>query len=806
MIDCPTAIGLLLERVPPSVREAAKFRGRVFVGPGVILPSHLAIHLSSSLRYMFYSAPTSDIVRDAWSDFKDRLRWRVYFEQKKARGETSDEKLYDPDYEVPHERAEFNKETVAYIEAGLRVGDDYVHKFCVDVMPRVKATSRPLNLVWLSNLKSYLSDHEYMVTQTDKNLGIAVITKQWFIENTTKLWNDPLNYRKISSAERQLSLEKARTTVTELSELAESMGNDQLATFLRSKVPESEHEESVVPTFYGIPKMHKQPVKMRPIVPCHSNAQAPAAVVVSKMLKPLLEAQPWILQGSKDLAQKLSALKLDPYRKAWIVSGDIVAYYPNIPLRKCLGIVGKWWLTTEGAKYTPQERDLFLRCFQFANKGLIIDFNGETVEQIRGLAMGIACSPDLANLYGAHFENLVMEDEFMTGRMPFYGRFLDDVLGVVYAQTHDEALDIAKRIAFEDVEVEWSASEWHTPFLDMFVYIDPISKQIEHKPYRKPLNHRERIPWASHHPKDVKKGTYVGEMSRLATLSSTIEHYSDAIGDLRSLYVARGYPPDLVKKWTRENYGIRWKNRLNEPKSSPSGAFVLKSHFNPAWSAFNVHEMGKLVIDSWLSSLHSYDEAEQRRRQKERGPVVGPDLALQEVRVDPVPPVILQPAVQVRDSVQRSLVDLWAGRSWRVGEAGPSNISRAPVASTSAVSMPFSRAGTPEFAPVSMPASRAGTPLVSEPEVGLGNVQVGQSDVPKSPLIPTGELRRVGDSRGMEVVSVLDVRSVGFIDHRWIVSRKRTRNLSDFINTWKKSLLRYTPPEDVPMEDMGEWQ
>ena len=72
-------------------------------------------------------------------------------------------------------------------------------------------------------------------------------------------------------------------------------------------------------------------------------------------------------------------------------------------------------------------------------------------------------------------------------------------------------------------------------------------------------------------------------------------------------------------------------------------------------------------------------------------------------------------------------------------------------------------------------------------------------------MIPSGELRRVGDSNAFDVVSVLDVRSLGFIDYKWIVSRKRTRNLSDFVNTWKKSLLRYTPIEDALMEHVDEW-
>ena len=65
-------------------------------------------------------------------------------------------------------------------------------------------------------------------------------------------------------------------------------------------------EKHHVPVFYGIPKIHKQPVKMRPIIPCYSVTQHPAAKYVSKILKPIIQLAPTILHGSKDLVIKLS--------------------------------------------------------------------------------------------------------------------------------------------------------------------------------------------------------------------------------------------------------------------------------------------------------------------------------------------------------------------------------------------------------------------------------------------------------------------------------------------------------------------
>jgi hypothetical protein len=83
--------------------------------------------------------------------------------------------------------------------------------------------------------------------------------------------------------------------------LVSDSGN-QLGKFFRHRIT-VKGEQHVMPVFYGIPKIHKEPVKMRPIIPCHSAIQNPAAKYISKKLKPLVEAAPTILKGTKDLAK-----------------------------------------------------------------------------------------------------------------------------------------------------------------------------------------------------------------------------------------------------------------------------------------------------------------------------------------------------------------------------------------------------------------------------------------------------------------------------------------------------------------------
>jgi hypothetical protein len=76
-----------------------------------------------------------------------------------------------------------------------------------------------------------------------------------------------------------------------------------------------EGKSHVVLLFYRIPKIHKEPVKVQPMIPCHSAIQNPAAKFCSKMLKLIVISVPTIatnIIGSKDMAIKSSKLQLLP--------------------------------------------------------------------------------------------------------------------------------------------------------------------------------------------------------------------------------------------------------------------------------------------------------------------------------------------------------------------------------------------------------------------------------------------------------------------------------------------------------------
>jgi len=158
--------------------------------------------------------------------------------------------------------------------------------------------------------------------------------------------------------------------------------------------------------------------------------------------------------------------------------------------------------------------------------------------------MGVVSSLDLANLYGYFFKDRA--GVHLHPDIPFYERYIDDCLSLVYAKDELSVKRLLENlIIFNNCTIEWSASDSYMTFLDMTLFFDK-NKTPQWHSYRKPLNYFERILWISAHPIYVKKGIFLSELSRIATLSSQYDMYVSACREVADIYIARGYPPMLI--------------------------------------------------------------------------------------------------------------------------------------------------------------------------------------------------------------------------------------------------------------------
>lgn len=620
---------VLLSRAPVSLLDANRFRSPIHVQPGLNVPIQIQHDLSASLKFMFETKIDGSLIEKAYVDLMRRIRWKWHFIDQ----ENED---YDPDYDVTAKLQKVKKAKKPkqpplahpHIERGLSAGQAYVTSVltAISTADKVERKPEPLNL---KRAREFMVTNNLIVTSTDKNLGVAVFKRDWIYDQACALFGDEDNYTSLAVHEAVTYLSSMANEIRELCETHLS-DQKQLSTFLCHCIPgvnqvnDWANWKQFVPEAYAIPKIHKNPWKGRPICPGHSLPQNPASKFLAKTIRPLIETCPWVIKGSKDFVQKLQDVKIPSGQKAFIVSADVVAFYPSVDtaiLRQILSFTAENTIipkeVEEGVILQGQEErrlDFYNRMFRLAVSDPVMTFNDKILNQHKGLPMGAAGSPDAANIFAAWYEFEWIERVESDGRILFYGRYLDDIYCIVLANTPDEALEILSFISLGDVKLLWEPPSDQANFLDLATRID--GDRIFHEPFVKAMSHRERIPWSSAHPLDVKRGTFSSEISRLATLCSDHSTYVAQCDEAVNLYIGRGYPKDLVTKWLKDQKVKRWEDRV-AVKSAEDPArtfFTLKTQFNEAWKYFNVGELQTRILAQWDTSDTNTGGREKRRR------------------------------------------------------------------------------------------------------------------------------------------------------------------------------------------------
>ena len=168
-------------------------------------------------------------------------------------------------------------------------------------------------------------------------------------------------------------------------------------------------------------------------------------------------------------------------KRLYFVLGDIVAFYPNVDIQKAHQIASDYLIEYYSSFGKELDLDwvpcninnirMFREALFIANENLMCQFDRKIYQQVRGLAMGVASSPDLANLYSCFFENRA--GIYSHPDVPFYGRYIDNCLSLVYAKDELSAKRLLENlIIFNNCTIEWSASDSYMTCLDMMLFFD----------------------------------------------------------------------------------------------------------------------------------------------------------------------------------------------------------------------------------------------------------------------------------------------------------------------------------------------
>jgi len=348
-----------------------------------------------------------------------------------------------------------------------------------------------------------------------------------------------------------------------------------------------EHRKDI-PQFHGIPKIHKNPWKIRPIVPMHSYVTSTLSIVLHNLLLPIQRSCSWICESSRDLCEEVRSFNKRgvPVR---LHTGDVTAMYTSIPwvhFRVALASMVHWY---PGYRDNTALEEWILKAAELLWRNTVFQLGNRLWHQRDGVPMGIHCGPVFANLYLAFYEK-----HYLSEFDGLYRRYIDDIFVL-----HPSDNVIANLVQAPGMEITWLHSSTGISFLDVWFHIHHEELEVCFRPYEKVGNHHQYLPWASSHPLSVKKGLIKGELTRVSAISYRQSYFLTWKAIFLSRLISRGWPSRAVRKWSRQ---VKWSPRhaaYGTARARTGDYIIAVSKYNPAWDSVSSSDIWQSMLETW---------------------------------------------------------------------------------------------------------------------------------------------------------------------------------------------------------------
>ena len=168
---------------------------------------------------------------------------------------------------------------------------------------------------------------------------------------------------------------------------------------------------AILPRIYGLPKIHKDRVPLRPIVNTIGSPTYLLSKFLAKKLLPMAGNTSSFIKNSTSFVDWVKNIEVN--KEDILVSFDIVSLYTMIPIEEAI----------DGINYMTDGdiANLVRTCL----KSTYFSYQGNIYEHIHGIAMGYPLSPIIANIYMEHFKMKAINSFPFTADE--WKRYVDDI-------------------------------------------------------------------------------------------------------------------------------------------------------------------------------------------------------------------------------------------------------------------------------------------------------------------------------------------------------------------------------------------
>lgn len=574
---------------PPHLFEHNHvFDQGVFCGPGVALPREFEYFLALNGKFILHKNPDPLLVHQAWPHLERSVRLRWHFRD----SDRVRSKFYvpKPNWQPREDQRNY------WIEEGLRHGHELL---------LAKAQSLQLSQLRrpnpdLAKIRKFLQLSQFLVKLTDKNLGIAVLSKNWYETECEKLLSNTAVYK-------QIDRNKVLTYRNRVIKRIENFISKQIVTGTTADYLSLSDNDGGIPQFHAIPKVHKTVWSLRPIIPSHSWVTKRSSQICDFVLRQCVKRSlPWVVDSSREVLRRLHYEYFGKSEQLWLVTGDVKEFYTNVPIAQTTNSISQVLGSEAIQGIVPCQIKHLLKhvmeanCFQFGEK---------YYRQVAGIAMGTSCAPAFANLSLGLLESKTFVGGSTSNQrdkgLLFYVRYIDDIFLIFNGlKSTCESWLNAFASTLKPYTITWEIHSCRTPtsFLDMEFFFEqgfgPVG--LQSRVYRKRLNKHQYIPWSSAHPESVKRAFFKAELTRFLVISSQKHLYEERVREFREALGRRGYPSVKLHGWSSMvKYQDRLSSLFKQKEIADGLPLMLPSQYDEVWEYMDLREVFTTMKSYW---------------------------------------------------------------------------------------------------------------------------------------------------------------------------------------------------------------
>nr|VZI03806.1 unnamed protein product [Spirometra erinaceieuropaei] len=396
-------------------------------------------------------------------------------------------------------------------------------------------------------LRELKADTEIVILPADKGRSTVILDKVDYRRKALLLLNDRESY-KVSDAASLKSL------VAKVNRILARLKKDKVITVKDWYM--AKPTETAMARFYGLPKVHKPDVPLRPIVSLRGTPTYGLASWLFQKLRFLTAGSQTTVHSAEQFLGKIRAVTIEPNER--MVSFDVVSLFTSIPqalaVEKLSDLLRQNY---DGGDGQPTAQDL-IELMGYCLK-TFFTFEGTTYEQIKGTPMGSPISGLIAEAVLQKLERRLFEEY----KPKFWARYVDDTFVIIdqdkinyYAEVLNSIMPDLRFTMEEEVEDK-------LPFLDVLICRQP-NGELATSVYRKPTNTLQIVSYNSNHPPQHKRSCVRTLYRRVETHCSTPAAKLNEIKLLRELFRANGYPRAFIERSRRQ------PKKRNEEHSQPN--------------------------------------------------------------------------------------------------------------------------------------------------------------------------------------------------------------------------------------------